>query len=167
MRFRDTLRAIYREARHMATSDGLTGLYSRGFLLEHLANVIADARKRKRELALAYLSISNLDRLNAEHGYIFADRIIRQVGEMMGFLVRGEDLTARYSGGTFCIILPDTSPDAAKVAIRRITSVVKSTELSPDETGTAVAADLIASVIGDDGLSSAEALVGKAKSRLG
>lgn len=167
MRFRDTLRAIYREARHMATSDGLTGLYSRGFLLEHLENVIADARKRKRELALAYLSISNLDRLNAEHGYIFADRVIRQVGEMMGFLVRGEDLTARYSGGTFCIILPDTSPDAAKVAIRRITSVVKSTELSPDESGSSVAADLIASVIGDDGLSSAEALVDKAKARLG
>ena len=37
LRFRDSLRAIYQEARHMATSDGLTGLYSRGFLLEQSA----------------------------------------------------------------------------------------------------------------------------------
>jgi diguanylate cyclase (GGDEF)-like protein len=166
LRFRDSLRAIYRQARHMATSDGLTGLYSRGFFLEHLANVISDVAARQHSCSLAYLTISNLAQINAQHGYIFGDRIIRQVGEMMGILVRGEDLTARYSGGDFCIILPDTPSQAADVAIRRITGVVKTTELAPPDDGDPVTANLIATVIDVDGTVCAEDLVSTAKARM-
>ena len=105
MRFRDSLRSIYKEARHLATSDGLTGLYSRGFLLEHLRDMIKDSRAQGDVFSLAFLEIANIAAINSAYGFVVGDRIIRQVGEMMGYLVRGEDLTARYSGGQFCIIL--------------------------------------------------------------
>ena len=74
------------------------------------------------------------------------DRIIRQVGEMMGYLVRGEDLTARYSGGRFCVTLPDTSLEAARVAVKRISGVVKSTELTAPEIDKPIKVDLICSI---------------------
>jgi two-component system cell cycle response regulator PopA len=146
LRFRDSLRAIYKEARHMATSDGLTGLYSRGFLLEHLRSMIDDARARAGKFSLAFLDISNIEAINSEFGYVVGDRIIRQVGEMMGFLVRGEDLTARYSGGRFCVILPDTSLEPARVAVKRISGVVKCTELTTPEIDRPVKVDLICSI---------------------
>ncbi len=146
LRFRDSLRAIYKEARHMATSDGLTGLYSRGFLLEHLRSMIADARHRAGKFSLAFLDISNLEAINSEFGFVVGDRIIRQVGDMMGYLVRGEDLTARYSGGRFCVILPDTSLEAARVAVKRISGVVKCTELTTPEMEKPVKVDLICSI---------------------
>lgn len=146
LRFRDSLRAIYKEARHMATSDGLTGLYSRGFLLEHLRSMIEDAQSRSGMFSLAFLDISNIDEINEEFGFVVGDRIIRQVGEMMGYLVRGEDLTARYSGGRFCVTLPDTSLEAARVAVKRISGVVKSTELTAPEIDKPIKVDLICSI---------------------
>ena len=146
MRFRDALRNVYKEARHMATSDGLTGLYSRGFLLEHLRDMIKDTRARGDVFSLAFLEISNINAINNAFGFVVGDRIIRQVGEMMGYLVRGEDLTARYSGAQFCIILPDTTLEAAEVALNRIAGVVKCTALTAPDIERPITADLICSV---------------------
>ena len=135
LRFRDSLRAIYKEARHMATSDGLTGLYSRGFLMEHLRSMIGDIGEHGGNFSLAYLEIANIASINDKYGYVVGDRIIRQVGKMMGYLVRGEDLTARYGGARFCILLPDTPHEAANNAVRRISGVVKNTEMTTPEIG--------------------------------
>ena len=167
MRFRDTLRGIYKEARHLATSDGLTGLYSRGFLLEHLRDMIKDSRAQGDVFSLAFLEIANIAAINSAYGFVVGDRIIRQVGEMMGYLVRGEDLTARYSGGQFCIILPDTRIEAAEVALNRIAGVVKCTALTAPDIDRPINADLICSVgeLEDD--SGPEAMIERLRAKLG
>lgn len=130
VRFREALRDIYDRARHLATSDGLTGLYSRGFLLDHLATTIKDAERSRQTFSVAFFELGNIKPINESFGYIAGDRIIRQVGEMMGMLVRGEDLMARYSGTKFAAILPATTPEAAQVALDRITGVINFTEFS-------------------------------------
>ena len=166
LRFRDSLRAIYKEARHMATSDGLTGLYSRGFLLEHLRSMINDACGRAGKFSLAFLDICNIDKINADYGYVVGDRIIRQVGEMMGYLVRGEDLTARYSGGRFCVILPDTSIEAARIAVKRISGVVKCTELTTAEMEKPIKIDLICSICEFDNDTDPQEMIDRARAQM-
>jgi len=146
LRFRNSLRSIYQQARHMATSDGLTGLFSRGFLLEHLRIIITQTQERARQFSVAFLEISNIEQINQKFGYVVGDRIIRQVGEMMGLLVRGEDLTARYNNARYCIILPDTSVEAARVAVKRISGVVNCTELTAPDIDGPIKVDLICSV---------------------
>ena len=130
VRFRDSLKHIYGKAKHFATSDALTGLYSRGFLLEHLATVIADAERTSQSFSLAALAIRNMPEINDMLGFAAGDRVIRQVGETIGLLIRGEDLAARYSGSKFAVILPDTTADRANVAINRINGVVSHTEFA-------------------------------------
>ena len=167
MRFRDSLRSVYKEARHMATSDGLTGLYSRGFLLEHLRDMIKDSRAQGDIFSLAFLEIANIAAINNAYGFVVGDRIIRQVGEMMGYLVRGEDLTARYAGGQFCIILPDTRLQAAEVALNRIAGVVKCTALTAPDIDRPINVDLICSFgeLEDD--SGPEAMIERLRAKLG
>lgn len=166
LRFRDSLRAIYKEARHLATSDGLTGLYSRGFLMEHLRSMIEQAHERASRFSLAFLEITNIGDINAEYGFVVGDRVIRQVGEMMGYLVRGEDLTARYSGGRFCVLLPDTSYEPAKVAVKRISGVVRNTQLSTPEMDTPVQADLVCSIVEFEDDTDPQAMVDRARAKL-
>ncbi|MGH1353432.1 MAG: diguanylate cyclase domain-containing protein [Methyloligellaceae bacterium] len=129
-RFRTSLRQIYSEARHFATNDALTGLYSRGFMLEHLANVISDAKRTSQTFTVAAIEIRNMREINEILGYASGDRLIRQVGELIGLLVRGEDLATRYTGHGFIIILPDTVSDYAVQAIKRISGVVNHTEFA-------------------------------------
>lgn len=128
LRFRCSLKSIYQQAKHLATSDSLTGLYSRGFALEHISAMVKDAAKTSQGFSIANLSIANIEEINETLGYAAGDRIIRQIGEVIGLLVRGEDMAARYSGSKFLLALPDTPVESAHVAILRITGVVAHTE---------------------------------------
>lgn len=130
LRFRDSLKHVYGQAKHFATSDALTGLYSRGFLLEHLATVIADAEHTSQSFSVAGFSVANIADVNEALGYAGGDRVIRQVGEVVSFLVRGEDLAARYSGSRFALLLPDTTAESASHAVKRIRGVVAHTEFA-------------------------------------
>lgn len=148
VRFRDSLKSIYGQAKHFATSDALTGLYSRGFLLEHLATVIADAERTSQSFSIAGLAIQNMPEINAMLGFAAGDRVIRQVGETVGLLIRGEDLAARYSGSKFAVILPDTTAERASVAIHRINGVVSHTEFAVEGHHHPISVTLAATVIG-------------------
>ncbi|MFQ5535209.1 MAG: diguanylate cyclase domain-containing protein [Sphingomonadales bacterium] len=127
-RYRTAMHRIYREAKHFLTSDALTGLYSYGFALEHLAGVIEHAGEGRRNLTVGVFNVRHMAAVNAEHGYAAGDRLIRQIGNLIGTVIRGEDMAARIGGQEFCVILPDTDPEGARIVIDRIAGVVNSTE---------------------------------------
>ncbi len=66
--------------------------------------------------------------INQRFGYAAGDRLLRQAGGLIGRLVRGEDLTARYDGQQFCVVMPETPQDTAARVLRRIADVVGMTE---------------------------------------
>ena len=162
-RFRDSLKKIYKEAKHLATSDALTGLYSRGFLLEHLSTMVSDAKRTSQSFTLATLSIVNIAEINAELGYAGGDRIIRQVGEVVSLLIRGEDLAARYSGSKIVVALPDTPVKGAKTAIQRITGVVAHTEFAVEGHHAPVSVRLETRLTGFQDGDTADSLVGRSQ----
>lgn len=162
-RFRDSLKQIYQEAKHLATSDALTGLYSRGFLLEHLASMASDANRTSQSFSVASMVIANIGEINAELGYAGGDRIIRQVGEVIGMLIRGEDLAARYSGAKFMIALPDTPAERAQCAIQRITGVIAHTEFAVEGYHAPVKVELDTTLAGFEQGDTAEALVARSR----
>jgi diguanylate cyclase (GGDEF)-like protein len=133
VRFRESLRRVYAESRHLATGDALTGLYTRGFALEHLKGLIAAADARSAVFSAAVGRIANIREINSLYGYAVGDRVIRQVGEVIGFVMRGEDLSARYDGACFLTLLPDTRAAAAERALKRVSGVVNHTEFTIPE----------------------------------
>lgn len=129
-RYRQAMQRTYREALHIATSDSLTGLYSHGFLHEHLHSQIADASSRDKHLSIGFFDIARMAAVNIECGYAAGDHLVRQVGGLIGKLVRGEDLAARYSGEEFCVVLPETAEKEAVYALHRIAGVINHTEFA-------------------------------------
>ncbi len=163
-RYRETLRSVYQKARHMATSDSLTGLYSRGFLFEHLKTMIEEAGNTADAFTVVTFRIRDMPGLNDAFGYATGDRMIRQVGEIMGLLLRGEDLTARYSGAIFAAILPDTTPEEAEAAILRVVSVIRYTEFSVPEIDGPVQVDITSGIAGNRPGEDVQALVSRSLS---
>ena len=129
-RYRAAMQSVYREARHFATSDSLTGLYNHGFLHAHLQVQIDAAHRWDRQLSVGYFDIADMAGLNRRFGYVAGDSLLRQVGGLIGTLVRGEDLPARIAGEEFCVVQPDTPPAAARVALERIAGVVDNTDFA-------------------------------------
>ena len=135
-RYRAELYRIYSEARHPLVTDSLTGLYSHGYLMEHLGTQIEHAVAHNRNLSLVIFDVTQMQTINRQYGYATGDRVIRQIGSLFGRLVRGEDLPARFGGATFCVVLPDTSDKDAAVVVSRLQNIVNYTEFAgstPDE----------------------------------
>jgi len=135
-RLRETLKAAYARARHQATGDSLTGLYGRGFLMDHLGSLVGDAKETGERLSMVGLRLMDLAELNAEWGWSGGDHLIRQVGTLIGRLVRGEDLAARAGGDRFALLLPATDGEDAALVAHRIAGVIETTAFTvPGATG--------------------------------
>lgn len=165
-RYRQAMQESYREAPDVATNDSLTGLYSYGFLHEHLRRQIADAERWSKHLSLGFLDVANIEAVNRAQGYAAGDRLLRQIGRLMARLVRGEDLAARYGGKTFCVVLPETPEDIAVVALNRIAGVIDHTEFALPDASEPV---MVRLKVGRAGLEPGDApttLIARARARL-
>ena len=165
-RFRRRLTATYRSNMRLATSDSLTGLYSRGFLVDHLTRVLGDAERWSEPVTIAAFDIADLDTINAEHGFSAGDLVIRQIGEMIGRIVRGEDLAARWSGGRFVVVFTATERDDAEIATRRISAVTGSSQFSTDEAGEPFTVDIWSAIAAFEAGDTASTLLERAFGKL-
>jgi two-component system cell cycle response regulator PopA len=129
-RLREQLKSIYTQARHYASNDALTGLFARGYLMEHLQRMVREARRAGERFAIIGLRVAQLADINKKLGYASGDHLLRQVGMTIARLVRGEDLAARAGGGRFAILLPSAGYEEAARASERIAGVIRSTRFA-------------------------------------
>lgn len=115
-------------ATHTFNLDGLTGLYSHGFMRDYLNSLIEDCEITGKRFSVGFFEIRHMMELNHENGYSAGDHLLRQIGQTVGRLVRAEDLPARYRGKEFCVILPETPLLTARKVIDRIAGIVHSTD---------------------------------------
>ena len=103
------------EAHH----DGLTGLPNRKQFCEQLEQALKRAR-RGACLAVLYLDVDHLKRINDTLGHPAGDKLLKSVADRLSGCVRDIDLVARLSGDEFAIIQSslDRPDDAAALAKR-------------------------------------------------
>lgn len=127
-RYRGRMQEAYSRNLHRETSDSLTGLYSFGFLHDYLGELIVGAVQSECPVAVGLFDIKGMAGINKRYSYAAGDKLLRQTGSLIGRLVRGEDLTARYGGQKFCVVMPETGYEDATMVMRRIANIVSMTE---------------------------------------
>ncbi|WP_169569121.1 diguanylate cyclase domain-containing protein [Sneathiella limimaris] len=140
--YRFSMQKLFKSSRPLPVTDGLTGLYSHGFVQAHMKQMIEDHQKLGKHLSVAAVTLSNLNTINAEHGYPAGDQILRQMGNILGFLIRGEDFAGRYSSNCFLIALPGTSRKDAFIALSRVYGVTRNTQFAVAAIADPVLADI-------------------------
>ncbi len=165
-RYRFGMREIYDDAMRPIVTDGLTGLFNHGFLHESLSKQIAEALRWNKNLTVGFFDVRSLAHFNADYGYVAGDLLIRQISTMINGLLRVEDLSARYGGDEFVVVLPETPPEVAAIALRRIGAVIGSTEFAVADMTEPVPVYLQVGVASAEEGDSAESLIGRAKADL-
>lgn len=128
--YRFSLQKLLKTSKPLPVTDGLTGLYSHGFIHAHMNRVISDHEQRGKYLTIASVEIDNLNDINQEFGYPAGDQVLRQVGNIISLLMRGEDFCGRFNSNSFLMALPGTPKKDAYIALSRVYGVSRNTEFS-------------------------------------
>jgi diguanylate cyclase (GGDEF)-like protein len=112
-----------------AISDGLTGLANRRHCEERLAAEIARSERYETPLALILCDIDEFKTANDTYGHAFGDLVLQEFARVLGETLRGVDVSGRWGGEEFLVVLPETTLDGAVEAAERIRTALSSLEL--------------------------------------
>jgi diguanylate cyclase (GGDEF)-like protein len=117
-------RTNYLEARlltEMASRDGLTSIYNRRMLDEHLDKVWQQGGRERVFVALLLVDIDYFKAYNDYYGHQAGDECLKHVAKTLSHCARRPlDFTARYGGEEFAIVLYDARREYVEELMRQI-----------------------------------------------
>ncbi len=107
--------------KNMAMRDGLTELWNRRYFEQALDGIAAqrESGSASLPLSLILLDIDYFKTFNDTWGHPEGDLVLKHVGRLLMDEVRAGDIPVRFGGEEFAVLLPDTSPEAARAAAER------------------------------------------------
>jgi len=118
--------------REQSVRDHLTGVFNRRYMEETLERELFRASRKGLSLGIIMLDVDDFKRFNDTYGHTAGDAILRELGSLLLKHVRGEDITTRYGGDEFIIVLPDASPEVTCQRAKLICEDVKQIRLQFD-----------------------------------
>jgi diguanylate cyclase (GGDEF)-like protein len=100
--------------------DGLTQVYTRGFLELQLPLEIERATRNGEPLAMLVVDLDDFKQINDRHGHEAGDRVLRDFGGVLRETLRRVDLVFRYGGEEFVVLLPRLDEESALRAAERV-----------------------------------------------
>jgi diguanylate cyclase (GGDEF)-like protein len=108
------------QLRHLAGSDPLTGLANHRQAIDVLEAEIRRSQRTGRALAVLFLDLDRLKRINDHHGHLVGNRALCRLAEALRASSRAIDTPARLGGDEFVLILPETGEERAWQVANRL-----------------------------------------------
>ena len=104
----------------LATTDELTGAWTRKFGLEEVSRELERAHRTGATLVLAFIDVDGLKQVNDSQGHLVGDALLQLVGETLRASVRPYDVIVRYGGDELVCAMPNLSGAEARARFETI-----------------------------------------------
>ncbi len=104
--------------------DELTGIYNHHYFQNALENETSRAIRNERQLSLLLIDIDHFKKFNDTYGHQAGDFILIEFSRILKENIRRYDTLARYGGGKFTVILPDTNAEEALAIAEKLRETV-------------------------------------------
>ena len=123
---RDMIKGQNEKLKILATRDPLTNCWNRRSFFEEFTHLWKKSQKTTKPLSAIMLDIDHFKAVNDNHGHAMGDEVLRSVAGAVLELARESDVTCRYGGEEFCILLPDTDLKVAQAIAERYRRKIES-----------------------------------------
>lgn len=106
------------------TTDPLTQLLSRAYVLERLATLLDPKRSPREPVSVLMVDVDHFKRVNDTHGHAVGDEVLRGVAGALVAAARREDACGRLGGEEFVLLLDGCAGGAALEVSERVRSGV-------------------------------------------
>jgi diguanylate cyclase (GGDEF)-like protein/PAS domain S-box-containing protein len=100
------IEALQAQLREQAIRDSLTGLYNRRYLEETLEAEYQKAKRENGRFCLIMLDIDEFKAFNDHYGHDAGDVLLSKLGEFLRSEFRSSDISCRYGGEEFLVVMP-------------------------------------------------------------
>jgi two-component system chemotaxis response regulator CheY len=106
----------------LAATDELTGLSNRRHFNENFTKAMSSAKRYHFNLSLIIADVDKFKLVNDTYGHSTGDQVLKLFATTIRSVARMEDITARWGGEEFILLLSHTPLDGAAVLAERIRS---------------------------------------------
>ncbi|MFA5778659.1 MAG: GGDEF domain-containing protein [Elusimicrobiota bacterium] len=121
---------LYLKVEEMSRTDGLTGLYRRGYFNERLKEEELRAKRSNGRFSILMTDIDHFKKVNDTYGHQAGDMVLKTVTEILKNSIYETDFAARYGGEEFVVIFPKTDPEGLKIKAEKIRRKIEETEIT-------------------------------------
>jgi diguanylate cyclase (GGDEF)-like protein len=124
------LQKVNHKLETLSRTDRLTQLNNRGYWEECLAKEFERDKRTHEACSLLIFDIDHFKKVNDVHGHTAGDEIIRVTAKTLLSSIRTTDISGRYGGEEFVVILIDTDAVNAKILAERIRERIEALKIN-------------------------------------
>lgn len=121
--------AARQQAEQQARTDALTGLANRRAFFEQARGLWNTAQRRQRPLSVVMLDIDRFKAINDRYGHDGGDQVLVRLAELLRQTCRAGDVSSRWGGEEFLLLLPETELAQALALAERLRVAVEGSVL--------------------------------------
>lgn len=121
----DELNKVQQELYQLSTRDALTNLHNRRYAAEQLNIILKKSKQNQSLVCIALLDLDHFKSINDNFSHLIGDTVLKEIANILNDLTREIDISARFGGEEFLLILPNTPIKGAILVCERIRTAIE------------------------------------------
>ena len=109
----------------MSKMDALTDMHNHRTFQEYFDTMIRQASRSDNSLQLAIFDIDDFKRINDTFGHSVGDIILQRISSKIKTMVTVDDITVRYGGEEFAVILTNKTMEQSLILLESIRKAIQ------------------------------------------
>lgn len=105
--------------------DDVTGLYNQRKLHKDLSMLVEKYQKERDPFSILFIDIDYFKKINDSYGHLIGTKLLENVALTMKSLLRDSDISYRYGGDEFVVVLVNSDAESGKIVGERILQTIK------------------------------------------
>lgn len=123
---------LFKLTQEMAVVDELTGMNNRRYFVQMATNEIKRSHRYGKVCSLVMFDLDHFKDINDQYGHAAGDKALKAAAQIINDCIREIDISSRYGGDEFCVLLPETDQAGAAVITDRLAQSFRAYSLASE-----------------------------------